>query len=88
MEKVISKKPPSVIIGANNWFHLGWLHSVIGEEKWSFDSIDFLVTDQDCDAYEDGYRMATETGFEVTDVFKNMNELGQLTILSGHPYKR
>lgn len=82
-------KPPDVIIKADNWFHLGWLHAVLGLEKWHFDSMDYLVADENCEAYIDGYQMAMESGFDIiTGVVKAMTERGQLKITPGFPYQR
>ena len=72
--------PPGIIITGNNWFHDGWLFGILGLPKRTFDSPDAPVRDIDIDAWEDGYQMAVETRAPMTNVFRSMQEAGQLII--------
>lgn len=72
--------PPPLTIRANNWFHDGWLHAVLGLGKRIWDNVDDPVRDEDIDAWVDGYDMAVETDFDIRPVFAMLVAHGQLVV--------
>lgn len=74
------KTPFSVTIQADNWFHLGWLDAVLGSPMRTFDDPDKPVLDEDCEAYDDGFEMADDAGFDITDIVTRMRKLNQLSV--------
>jgi len=72
--------PFGVRITGNNWFNDGWVRGILGLPKAEWYDADNPVTDQDIDAFDDGYAMGQETPNEIREVFQDMIERGQLTI--------
>lgn len=86
MPKKVLKSPPGIVLVANNWFHEGWLYGALGLPRknwgmggWHGDP-DRLVSDIDCESWEEGYKMARETHgiLGLSEVLDRMRGLGQI----------
>lgn len=82
MRAPIKTKPDPIVIEGSNFFHAGWIAGVLGQPEREFDDINNPTANEDCDAWREGWKMATETNFSITDVVARMCFLRQLTIRS------
>src|SRR5688572_20319367 len=70
-------------IVTDNYFHLGWMDSVLGSDRRFDDKrlvINYKLTKNDIESYNEGYQMSVECNFELTDIIRKMRKLGQILI--------